>query len=84
MLNVESTTRVYQFILHYITQHEALPTYTQIALAVVLTKPEVGQCIDHLRGAGRIEPGTLLPTTYSAWWREHMRKNWSYEGMRQS
>jgi hypothetical protein len=84
MLNTDRTEEVYEFIWNYVTRHEALPSYTQIAEAVKLTKAEVGQHIDSLRANGRIEPGTLLPTAYGDWWREHVRVPGSYLAMSQS
>ena len=84
MMNVDRTEQIYEFIWRYVTQYVALPSDPQIANALGLPKEAVGGPIDSLRAAGRIEPGTLLPTEYGAWWREPVRVPGSYLAMRQS
>jgi len=84
MYKLDRTEDVYQFIWRYVTQHEALPTFQQIGEGLKLPKEEVGYCVRNLRETERIEAGTLLPTAYGAWWREHVRVPGSYLAERQS
>ncbi|MEO8393413.1 MAG: hypothetical protein ABI700_10520, partial [Chloroflexota bacterium] len=84
MFTTDRSEEVYQCIWNYVTEREALPTNAQIAHALDMPKYEISGCVRVLRDAKRIEPTILLPTAYCAWWREHVRANWSYKALRAS
>ena len=72
----EQAEQVYKFIWQYVTENEALPSQQQIAAALGFNKSEVSRAVSNLREIQQIEPRTLLPTAYGAWWRENLRSRW--------
>ncbi|MEO8395454.1 MAG: hypothetical protein ABI700_20845 [Chloroflexota bacterium] len=84
MFTTDRSEEVYQYLWTYVTEHEALPSYAQIAHALAMTKHEISWCVQALREAKRLEQTILLPTAYCAWWREHVRSTWSYKALRES
>ncbi len=74
MLSSNCTEPVYQFIWEYVTTNERLPSRQQIADGLGLDKEQVSACVYGLRQQGRLSATTLLPTAYTAWWRENVRR----------
>jgi predicted transcriptional regulator len=72
----EQSEQVYRFMWQYVTAHEELPSQQQIAAALGFNKSEVSRSVSNLRESQQIEPRTLLPTAYHAWWRENLRSRW--------
>ncbi len=70
---------VYDFIWDYLVEHEVLPSSKQIAEALDWAHAEVLACVAHLRFNNRLEPTTLKPTAYDAWWRENARDRQTWQ-----
>lgn len=65
---------VFDHIWKSVTDTGKLPrTYQDIADATGLTKKEVTTAVNQLRGVGKLEETTILPTEFRQWWRVNAR-----------
>ena len=84
MLNMDQTEEVYQFIWRYVTQHEALPSYTQIGEAVTSLSRKSANTSTACAALVGLNPVHSCRRLTATWWREHVRVPGSYLAERQS
>ncbi len=74
MASTEYVEQVYAYIWRSITEQETLPAQYQIAEALGIRRGVVGGSVYALRKQGQLSETNLLPTAYTAWWRENVRR----------
>src|SRR5687768_3490758 len=69
----ENAALVYDTIWIYLVERDELPSIQQVADILGWRREDVQECLYLLRLNQKIEPRTLKPTSYNAWWRENVR-----------